>query len=342
MNKILFCTFGFFLTFYSCKKVNTISVNPPDSNQIIADHSVIADFGKIPPRYLAEVKKMMVYFPGESHSQAYREGMVLLNSIDSNYACHLGTGEAYTDQYLRVNHGDPTGEAEWFTWYAFENNSFPPFTTYIKRLIKEYSDNDHPMHVIGFAWCWDLFARRSRVRLFLERFTGRISINRDPIYGVHWYGASFGGPDGNREWGLDSGDYVLTANNVNTDTYLKATDDYITYCKTNGYITNVVFTTGPADFFTGEAGYQGYLKHQYIRNYVAEDPTRILFDYNDILCYDDNGSVTTTTWKGHTYPVITKANLGDGSIGHIGLQGAIRLAKAQWWLLARIAGWDGK
>jgi hypothetical protein len=31
----------------------------------------------------------------------------------------------------------------------------------------------------------------------------------------------------------------------------------------------------------------------------------------------------------------------DSSIGHIGEVGAIRLAKAQWWMLARIAGWDG-
>jgi hypothetical protein len=27
---------------------------------------------------------------------------------------------------------------------------------------------------------------------------------------------------------------------------------------------------------------------------------------------------------------------------HIGTNGAIKLAKAMWWLLARMAGWDGK
>jgi hypothetical protein len=71
-----------------------------------------------------------------------------------------------------------------------------------------------------------------------------------------------------------------------------------------------------------------------------------LFDYADILCYDDDGTSKTTSWTDgeggvHVYPVITTINAGDGSVGHIGSAGAIRLAKAQWWMLARIAGWDG-
>jgi len=37
---------------------------------------------------------------------------------------------------------------------------------------------------------------------------------------------------------------------------------------------------------------------------------------------------------------ITSKNLGYISIGHIGSAGAIRLAKAMWWMLPRIAGWD--
>jgi len=33
--------------------------------------------------------------------------------------------------------------------------------------------------------------------------------------------------------------------------------------------------------------------------------------------------------------------MGGAETGHIGTVGAIRLAKAMWWMLARIAGWDG-
>ena len=79
---------------------------------------------------------------------------------------------------------------------------------------------------------------------------------------------------------------------------------------------------------------------------------RILFDYADILCYNDSGVVQTTSWTdtangNHVYPVIHPDNMknlaggNDDSIGHIGAAGALRLAKAQWWMLARIAGWDG-
>ena len=127
-------------------------------------------------------------------------------------------------------------------------------------------------------------------------------------------------------------------------TYLNATQQYIDYCITNGYPTKIFFTTGPVDGSnaTGEVGYNKYLAYEAIRDYVALDATRILFDYADILCYD-NGSATpnTTTWSGHVYPIITNTNLGSGTIGHIGSVGALRLAKATWWMLARIAGWDG-
>jgi hypothetical protein len=34
-------------------------------------------------------------------------------------------------------------------------------------------------------------------------------------------------------------------------------------------------------------------------------------------------------------------NLGGTEVGHIGTVGALRLGKAMWWMLARIAGWDG-
>jgi uncharacterized protein YjdB len=40
--------------------------------------------------------------------------------------------------------------------------------------------------------------------------------------------------------------------------------------------------------------------------------------------------------------VITPTNQGSTGVGHIDAVGALRLAKAMWWLLARIAGWDGK
>ncbi|MBN2613913.1 MAG: Ig-like domain-containing protein [Bacteroidales bacterium] len=303
------------------------------TGQIIADHTVINRFNQIPDEYIAEVKKMLIAFPGESHSEAYRQGMVLLADINAKYSCNISTGEGYTDKYVRVEDHGWIGELEWFTWYAYPTDSRPWISSYFKNTMSTYHAEGRPFHAIGFAWCNDLTS------------SDHISSSIDPEYGVRWYGRSDGGPDGNECWGIEAADFSVTGNSVSLGTYFGAMEEYISHCKAHCPETKIIFTTGPVDVdfgeFSGEAGYQGHLKHEAIRNYVKADPSRILFDYADILCYDDNETQTTQTWNGHTFPLISAVNLDDESVGHIGNAGAIRLAKAQWWLLARIAGWDG-
>ncbi len=126
--------------------------------------------------------------------------------------------------------------------------------------------------------------------------------------------------------------------------YISATQEYVDYCATNGYATKIFFTTAPNDNFLsdGAAGYVRYTENKSIRDYVHADGTRILFDYADILSYNNDGTPKTVTWDGHTYPVITDANaFPTNESYHISEAGALRLAKAMWWMLARIAGWDG-
>ena len=115
-------------------------------------------------------------------------------------------------------------------------------------------------------------------------------------------------------WGLDDADNEVTGNTVNLDTYLNATQQYIDYCTANSIPTKVFFTTGPVNNLTtcsDEAEYQSWLKMERIRDYVKADTTRILFDYADILCYDDDGTESARTWNGHTIPCITATNLGS-------------------------------
>jgi hypothetical protein len=130
---------------------------------------------------------------------------------------------------------------------------------------------------------------------------------------------------------------------VSASDYLTATQAYIDYCA-DSILTKVFFTTGPVDLFCaqGEGGYNKSVDYESIRTYVKANSSRILFDYADILCYDA-GSETpnTTTWNGHIYPIITSTNLRPEASGHISNTGSLRLAKAMWWMLARIAGWDG-
>jgi hypothetical protein len=304
--------------------------------QIIADHTIVDKFDDIPQYYIDQVKKMFVTVPGESHSQAYRTGLLSLETSYPTYAVSVvesGTPEAYTTTNLRFSRatwGDYSNSSGWI--YNYGEEDWWTNTTAINRTkagITYCNTHNLNLAAIGFGWCWDMVNYST-------------AATADPVYGVHWRGTSIGGPSGELPWGLDAADNTLTGNSVNMDTYLSATQNYIDYCTANGYSTKVFFTTGPVDtYFTGESGYQGHLKHEYIRNYVLADPTRILFDYADILCYDDNGTPTTTTWSGHTYPTITTTNLGAANVGHIGSAGSIRLAKAIWWMLARMAGWDG-
>jgi hypothetical protein len=128
-------------------------------------------------------KKKVINIPGESHSQAYSTGLLLLAGIDARFAVNV------------TEAGDP-----------------------------------------------------------------------DPVYAVHWAGTSEGGPQDDLRWGLDRGDESLTGNPVCMNTYLEATEQYIAFCKDNGYSTKVVFTTGPVDGYTGENGYQRHIKHEYIRD----------------------------------------------------------------------------
>jgi hypothetical protein len=139
-------------------------------------------------------------------------------------------------------------------------------------------------------------------------------------------------------WCYDGGYTDMTA-------YLSATQEYVDYCLSNGYSTKIFFETGPVDDWDARSDETSYLKslaYQNIRDYVKADPSRILFDYADILCYDaGNETPNTNTWNGYTFPIITDANNNPAGTGHISPTGELRLAKAIWWMLARIAGWDG-
>jgi len=308
-------------------------------SQIIADHTVVDKFDDIPAEYINEVKKMWLVYAGESHSEAIRTGLALLEAAYPAYAVNVvesGTPDAYTTSNLRVSRGtwgDLNNSSGWI--YDYGEEDWWTNATAISRTkagISYCESNNLTIGALGFGWCWDAHGLTP-------------TSATDPVYGVHWYGSSKGGPSGDKFWGIDDGDFSLTSNPVCMDTYLNATQEYIDYCITNNIPTKIFFTTGPvddySDYFGLEAMYQATLKYQHIRNYVLADAGRMLFDYADILCYDDNGTPTTATWNGHIFPYITNTNVGDESIGHIGSEGAIRLAKAMWWMLARMAGWDG-
>lgn len=318
---------------------NNEELQPPTplvGSQIIADHTVVDRFDDIPQVYIDLVKKMFVSVPGESHSEGYRYGLTQLEVLFPAYAVSVleyGPPEENTSSNLRfsrVTWGDYYSTSGWIYSYG-EEDWWTNATALVRTKASIAYCNTHNLDLaaIGFGWCWDATGPPGTATV-------------DPIYGVHWYGWSVNSPEGNLPWGLDDADKSVTGNSVNLDGYLEATQAYIDYCTANKYSTKVFFTTGPVDTYDEEAGYQGHLKYERIRDYVKADETRILFDYADILCYNNAGELSTTLWNGHTYPIIHPENGTGDPIAHIGSVGTLRLAKAMWWMLARIAGWDGQ
>lgn len=271
--------------------------------QIIADHTVVDKYDDIPQYYIDRVKEMWLSVPGESHSQAYRTGLLLLEQLNPKYAVSVvesGTPQAYTTSNLRASRATwgsyREGQTGWVYFYG-EQDWFTSADAISRTKAGITYCNTHSFNIaaIGFGWCYD--------------------------------------PD---------------VNYTNINSYLIATQEYIDYCTASGYATKVFFTTGPidGDSYTnrgngGAYGYNIWLRMKAIRDYVALDETRILFDYADILAHDDDGTYWTLPYGGNSYEVISPINLGDGRTGHIGSAGSVRLAKAMWWMLARIAGWDG-
>lgn len=303
---------------------------------VVADHTIVDQYDKIPDYWINEVKKMWVQVLGESHSAAYRDGLDLLETLDNKFQAETqeqGENEniplAPTDQYLRLSrfhwfgYWDSDGVGEQYFWTTNQARDL------IKSNILYCNETaGNTIKALGFGWCWDMTS-----------LDGEPESALDTEFGVHWMGRSYywDGIDYNSNygaWGLDDTDYPLTNNPLSMKTYC----DTIRELDTFNSETIVFYTTGPVDS-GGEAGYQRWLKHEYIRNYVQTNGG-FLFDYADILTWNDSGEHEMTSWNGIDFQVIHPSNNAEET-GHISNTGAIRIAKALWWMLARIAGWDG-
>lgn len=309
---------------------------------IVADHNAVEEYTDIPEFYKDKVKTMLLNIVGESHSRGYRYGLQLLEDVDDSYACDIRFSKQNPLEpgtlALRAHAAIRTASS-WDNWVGEEDFWT---TTWAVDQLKNHLDYcrttlENPISVIGFAWCYDMtytYAPQSDYT--------------DPEFGCKWFGGSKCW-DGEAfvergAWGIDATDSAaLGGYRVTLQQYLRTIDALRSYSA-----SVAVYTTSPMDGSdnTGERGYQRQIKNNYIREYIADNEMAVLFDYADIVSYNDEGVQQTTTWDDHTFPVIHPDNYGtyNGGEGdcHLSEAGCLRLGKALWWMLARIAGWQSE
>ncbi|SMO50652.1 Por secretion system C-terminal sorting domain-containing protein [Saccharicrinis carchari] len=322
--------------------------------QVIADHTVVDKYTDIPQYWIDIVKTKWVSILGASHASAYHRGFQELQSINPNYPVSIQYGGAplpAQSNALRSN-GAAWGNYEnatgWVEGHRMERDDWwtnDLANERIKAYLQYCHDNGPELFATMYGWSFDAN--------FDHAYGNGPYGDEDPVYHVKWAGSTRGGEDGNLPFGLDIEDATLIGNRVSMDNYIASVNAYNKYCEDNGIATITMFSTGPVDdndtqgWNINERGYQQYLKWQYVRDYVKSKGSGYLFDHADILSYNDAGEYATTTWTDHssvlrTFPLIHPDNMGGDYFGHIGTVGAVRLAKAMWWMLARIAGWDGE
>ena len=95
---------------------------------------------------------------------------------------------------------------------------------------------------------------------------------------------------------------------------------------------------------TGDTGYNRWLRNEQIRQYSI-DNDKVLFDFADLEAWSADGTEQNTYYHAASGQNIPHwhddwSNGESNDFGHINDAATTMKAKAMWWLMARLAGWE--
>jgi hypothetical protein len=332
---ILFSLLLFGFCSYQADEVNSLlhptttpTLTPTAAGYIIADHTACTLYTQIPAVWLAKVKSMTFWYTGESHSyqikggrddEGIMGGMELLEAENSLYAVEVQDKpseflESGVLRLIRGNYTDsnqfsnsPMGEE--FFWSSQK----------VRDLVK-HAVETNPIDVACWCWCWDIGYNR------LFQWDANKKAYVDII------------PDPDGRWQPEHMQIYL--------------DAFTEFNANPNASTIFIYQTAVTDNPIGENAYRTQLLNDQIRAWVKAKGA-VLFDWADIETHSPDGTVhNLATWTDttgifgtagspYTFEVRHSA-WNKEELGHAARALAVQKAKAMWWLLARLAGWDGK
>jgi hypothetical protein len=276
---------------------------------IVVDHTC-TDVSKIPDNWIEQVRKMIVQYVGESHGRQVPHGLALLAAQDEKYKVQIGDGENDKIDVLT----DTTA----LRILRTQKNTYGPINGdelywatetargYTEATAQDAVDKGTPLAVSLWCWCWDMSSEN---------------------------------------WVHDESGAVITYNDERNEAYLNA----IRRFNTNRPQTKFIYHTGVTDVQVSAGGWRSTYYNGIIRTSATTDGG-ILFDQADIENWNEAGTQQRTeTWNdnGTMRTIYVRNNDYDETVGtqfqpgHTNDALCLKKAKAFWWMLARIAGWDG-